>query len=134
MSLLNKFSISEIINAIDEKNKKLISSVPGIGNKMAERLFLELNSRSFIKSTNHETDNSNNFIEGHQLSSIFEELELTLHSLSYQKNRIKSVFPILIQEIRNNKQLTKGGNDLSFEYLLKIAMNYLDKDSSNLDV
>jgi len=44
MGILNKFSISEIINAINTNNKKLISSVPGIGQKMTERLILELKS------------------------------------------------------------------------------------------
>ena len=34
MGLLNKFSISEIINAINTQNKNLIGSVPGIGQKM----------------------------------------------------------------------------------------------------
>ena len=132
MSLLNKYSIGEIINAIEEKNKKLISSVPGIGNKMTERLFLELKSRSFIKSKNDQTMNINSTVENNQINSIFEELDFTLQSLSYQKNKIKSVFPILIKEIKNKKQLTNGRNDLSFEDLLKIAMNYLDKNNSTL--
>ena len=42
MGILNKFSISEIINAINTQDKELISSVPGIGKKMCERLILEL--------------------------------------------------------------------------------------------
>ena len=45
MGILNKFSINEIINAIKTQNKKLISSVPGIGQKMSERLILELKSK-----------------------------------------------------------------------------------------
>ena len=42
MSILNKFSINEIIDAINTKNKKLIGSVQGIGQKMTERIILEL--------------------------------------------------------------------------------------------
>ena len=45
MGILNKFSISEIIVAIKTQNKKLISSVPGIGQKMSDRLILELKSK-----------------------------------------------------------------------------------------
>ena len=45
MGILNKFSISEIINAIKTQDKKLICSVPGIGQKMSERLILELKSK-----------------------------------------------------------------------------------------
>ncbi len=42
MGILNKFSISEVINAIKTQNKKLICSVPGIGQKMSDRLILEI--------------------------------------------------------------------------------------------
>ena len=45
MGILNKFSINEVFNAIKTQNKKLISSVPGIGQKMSERLILELKNK-----------------------------------------------------------------------------------------
>ena len=45
MGIFNKLSISEIINAIKTQNKKLICSVPGIGQKMSDRLILELRSK-----------------------------------------------------------------------------------------
>ena len=91
MGILNKLSINEIINAIKTQNKKLICSVPGVGQKMSDRLFLELKNK--------------------------------------YKNEIKFILPILIKEV---DLLAKRENNLSFEYLLKLAMNYLDKDSSNL--
>ena len=45
MSLLNKFSINQIIIAVSNNDKKLISSVQGIGQKMTERIILELKSK-----------------------------------------------------------------------------------------
>ena len=54
MGLLNKFSISEIINAINTQNKKLICSVPGIGQKMTERLILELKTKFKYEIKNDE--------------------------------------------------------------------------------
>ena len=42
MSLLNKYSINEVKTSLIKQNKDLISSVPGIGKKMTERIFLEL--------------------------------------------------------------------------------------------
>jgi len=45
MGILNKFSINQVINAIKTQNKKLICSVPGIGQKMSDRLILELKSK-----------------------------------------------------------------------------------------
>jgi len=49
MGILNKFSINEVINAIKTQNKKLICSVPGIGQKMSDRLILELKSKLKVK-------------------------------------------------------------------------------------
>ena len=44
MGILNKFSFDEVINAIKTQNKKLICSVPGIGQKMSDRIILEFKS------------------------------------------------------------------------------------------
>ena len=45
MGILNKFSISDVINAIKTQNKKFLCSVPGIGQKMSDRIILELKSK-----------------------------------------------------------------------------------------
>ena len=58
-----------------------------------------------------------------------EDLQLTLQSLNYKNKEIKTILPIIINEV---DILAKKENNLSFEYLLKIAMNYLDKDVSNI--
>ena len=42
MGILNRFSIGEVINAIKTQNKKLICTVPGVGQKMCDRLILEI--------------------------------------------------------------------------------------------
>ena len=60
---------------------------------------------------------------------MMEDLHLTLQSLNYKNREIKTIFPILIKEV---DLLAKKENNLSFENLLKLAMNYLDKDNSNL--
>ena len=59
-----------------------------------------------------------------------QDLKLTLQSLNYRNKEIKTILPIIIKELdlRDKKE-----NNLSFENLLKLAMNYLDKNSSNLD-
>ena len=58
-----------------------------------------------------------------------EDLQLTLQSLNYKNKEIKTILPILFKEV---DLLAKKENNLLFENLLKLAMNYLDKDSSNL--
>jgi len=130
IGILNKFSISEVINAIQTQNKKLICSVPGIGQKMSERLILELKIKFKSEIQFEEEKSKNEFlIKENEINKFKEDLQLTLQSLNYKNNEIKNVLPIIIKEI---DFLVKKENNLSFEYLLKLAMNYLDKDSSNL--
>ena len=128
MSLLNKFSLNQIINAISNNDKKSISSVQGIGQKMTERILLELKNKVNTIQMEEDTLNNKYFLEENKdLNSIFEDIDLTLQSLNYPKKEIKNLFPKLINNIKNNKNSTLETNPISFENLLKEAMNYLDK-------
>ena len=128
MSLLNKFSLNQIIYAITNNDKKSISSVQGIGQKMTERIILELKSKVITKQIKKENlDNSNFLVENEELNSIFEDIDLTLQSLNYPKRDIKNLFPKLINDIKISKNSNFANETLSFENLLKEAMNYLDK-------
>ena len=130
MGILNKFSISEIIDAINTQNKKLISSVPGIGQKMAERLFLELKNKFKNEFLMQEKKQKDDFIiKNTEIKKIFDDLQLTLQSLNYKNKEIKTILPIIINEVN---VITKKEKNISFENVLKLAMNYLDKDSSNI--
>ena len=130
MGILNKFSISEVINAIKTQNKKLISSVPGIGQKMSERLILELKSKFKNEIQPEEEKGKDEFeIKDPEINKMMEDLKLTLQSFNYKNKEIKAILPIIIQEI---DILDSKENNLSFESLLKLAMNYLDKENSNL--
>ena len=132
MGILNKFSINEVINAIKTQNKKLICSVPGIGQKMSDRLILELKSK-FKNEMLFEDEEKNKDeleIKDPEINKMMEDLQLTLQSLNYKNREIKTIFPIIIKEV---DLLAKKENNLSFENLLKLAMNHLDKNSSNLD-
>ena len=130
MGILNKFSISEVLNAIKTQNKKLICSVPGIGQKMCDRLILELKSKFKSEIQFEEEKGKDKFeIKDPEINKMMEDLQLTLQSLNYKDKEIKPIIPILIKEL---DLLSKKENNLSFENLLKLAMNYLDKDSSNL--
>ena len=129
MGILNKFSIDEVINAIKTQNKKLICSVPGIGQKMSERLILELKSK-FKNELQIKVGRSNdeyNFKDD-ESNKMLGEIQLTLNSLKYSKNEINSILPIIYKEIGS---LTKKEKNSSFEKLLRLAMNHLDNDSGN---
>ena len=131
MSLLNKFSIDEIINAIDSKDKKLISSVQGIGQKMTERIILELKNKSKMKIKDSEKEKNNDYLkENNELNSILQDIDLTLQSLNYPNKEIKKLLPILVNEIKNKKNEMQDNEKISFEYILKLAMNHLDNNSN----
>ena len=130
IGILNKFSIGEVINAIKTQDKKLICSVPGIGQKMSDRLILELKSKFKSEILSEEEKSKDEFdIKDPEINKMVEDLQLTLQSLSYKNKEINTILPIIIKEI---DLLGKKENNLSFEKLLKLAMHYLEKDSSNL--
>jgi len=130
MGILNKFSISEVINAIKTQNKKLICTVPGVGQKMCDRLILELKNKFKSEIQFVDKKGKDEFeIKDPETNKMIEDLQLTLQSLNYKNKEIKSILPIIFKEVDlpDQKEI-----NLSFENLLKLAMNYLDKDSSNL--
>ncbi len=130
MGILNKLSISEVINAINTENKKLICSVPGIGQKMSDRLILELKSKFKNKIHIEKLKTKDEFeINNTEINKMVGDLQLTLESLNYKNKEIKTILPILIKEI---DVLTKKEKKISFENLLKFAMNYLNNDNSNI--
>ena len=129
MAILNKFSIDELIHAINTQNNKLICSVPGIGKKMSDRLILELknNFKNEFK-INGDINKDEFLIKNSEINKILGDLQLTLKTLNYTNKEIESIFPIIIKEKSLN---TENDNNISFESLLKLALNYLDNDSSN---
>ena len=127
MSLLNKFSLKQIIYAIRNNDKNAISSVQGIGQKMTDRIILELKSKVKTQQIEKEKLDRNNFlVENKELTSIFEDINLTLQSLNYPKKDIKNLFPKLINDIKKSNYSNIENGNISFENLLKKAINYLD--------
>ena len=133
IGLLNKFSINEIINAINTQNKKLIGSVPGIGQKMTDRLILELKNKFKNDSKNKEEKDKEEFsIDNNEINKMLVDVQLTLKSLNYTRKEINSILPKIIKETKKIDLINKEGENISFEHLLKVAMNYLNNDSSNI--
>ena len=97
---------------------------------MSDRLILELKSK-FKSEILFEEEKSKDELEikNPEINKIVDDLELTLKSLNYKNKEIKTILPILIKEV---DLLYKKENNLTFENLLKLAMNYLDKESSNI--
>ena len=133
MGLLNKFSINEVTNAINSQNKVLIGSVPGIGKKMTERLILELKNKFKNENNINEEKNTEEILlDNNEMNKMLADLQLTLKSLNYTKKEINNILPVIIKETKIMDLRNKEEKNISFEHLLKIAMNYLDNDSSNI--
>ena len=132
MGLLNKFSISELIYAINTQNKNIISSVPGIGQKMTERLILELKNKFKNELMIKKNTNVESLFKNTEINKILDDLELTLKSLNYSKKEINSTLTNIIKDTKTLDLINKREKNISFENLLKLAMNYLDNDSSNI--
>ena len=99
---------------------------------MTERLILELNNKFKKELEIKDNKNIDDFeIINPEISQMLDDLQLTLQSLNYTKNEIKRILPIIIKETFNDN--TKNINT-SFEDLLKLAMDYLENDSSNLAI
>ena len=105
MGILNKFSIDEVINAIKTQNKKLICSVPGIGQKMSDRLILELKNKFKSEIQFEEEKAKDEFeIKDPETNKMIEDLQLTLQSLNYKNKEIKTIFPVIIKEVNPNNK------------------------------
>ena len=98
---------------------------------MSDRLILELKSKFKSEILLEEKKSKEELeIKNPEINKILDDLELTLKSLNYKNKEIKTILPILIKEA--GIVTKKENKNISFENLLKLAMNYLDNDSSNI--
>ena len=129
MALLNKYELNQIFNSVINKDNSLFNSVPGIGQKMTERLFLELKNKikvtakmeeDFNKQINHEIRK--------EIKNLIDDLDLALKSLSYSsKERKKTLDFILNKIVKANLSKQKLLSSFSFEILLKESLDFLER-------
>jgi len=130
MSLLNKYDLDQIFESVRNKDKKLFNSIPGIGQKMTERLFLELKNKITVTSEIIEdfTEKPNNPELKKEFNNIIDDLDLALKSLNYSlKERKKALNYILTKVNQPNVSSQKILNSLTFEILLKESLDFLEK-------
>ena len=130
MSLLNKYDLHEIFNSVRNKDKSLFNSIPGIGQKMTERLLLELKNKFKVTSEiiKDPTETSNNTKLTEEIRNLIDDLDLALKSLSYSlKERKKAINLILTKVDQPNISSKKILNSFTFEVLLKDSLDFLEK-------
>ena len=129
MTLLNKYELTQIFNSVRNRDKALFNSVPGIGQKMTERLILELKNKIKVSSDMEEDLNKqNNTAIRKEIKNLIDDLDLALKSLSYSsKERKKTVNFILTKIDEANLSTQKLSSIFSFEILLKESIDFLEK-------
>jgi len=136
MSLLSKYSLSDIIKTIINENKKLLNSVPGIGQKMTDRIFFELKNKFNNKNNSYMEENKQNLSENNkdpinnsEFKLKLDDINLTLNSLAYSKKEIEKTTNSLLENIKmghfTHEEINKK---FTFEILLKEALNILEKN------
>ena len=130
MSLLNKYDLNQIFKSLENKDRALFNSIPGIGQKMSERLFLELKNKNTITS-----EINKNFIENpkysdqkKEIKNLIDDIDLALKSLNYSLKERKKAINLIITKIDQQNVLTeKLLNNFTFEILLKESLDFLEK-------
>ncbi len=98
--ILSGLSIEKIVKSIENRDIALLSSIPGIGRKTAERICVDLKGKL--------TD----VTEKEKTPDLSSDLESALINLGFKKNEIKDIVSEVIKEYP----------DESIENLLKIAL------------
>lgn len=100
LTLLDRFSASELIGLVIEGKYKELTLAKGVGPKLAQKIILELKD----KLINYQKDwSSPNFVEKlREDNSNLVDAQSVLLSLGYEKNEIKSAFAKLSVELGEN--------------------------------
>ena len=101
--ILSGIDVEKLISAIKENNTKLLSSIPGIGKKTAERICIDLKDKFEIREK--------------YSSSMKEELISALINLGFKRNEIENIA----------EKITKKHKDEPIENLLKLAFKEIYK-------
>jgi len=108
LTILSGLSVEKIIMAIQNNNIKLLSSIPGVGKKTAERICFDLKDK--FKETQKISESSQNLLTDKE-----KDLSDALISLGYKSSEIKT--PV--------EKVIKKYKDEPIENLIKYVLNEL---------
>jgi Holliday junction DNA helicase RuvA len=103
MALLDTLSFQDLVQAVVTGNTRLLARTPGVGNKTAERLVLELKSKlaEWRQQSGMAIAPS-----GGPIADVQEEVEMTLLALGYTSGEIIKA----LQAVGRNTTLAKGAD------------------------
>ena len=128
MALFNKYSLNEVINALMTNDQRLINSVPGIGQKMTERIFLELKNKIKFKECNLKQTNKSTEIKNNEIAILVQDIKIALDSLDFPKKDIQKTIDFLQIDLENDIKKLKSEDKINFEYLFKKSLNFLENN------
>ena len=128
MSLLNKYSLNQVINSLLTNDRDLINSVPGIGKKMTERIFLELSNKITKKDYIEQETNKINFSNKSDIKILIEDIKIALKSLDYSKKDIQETISLLLNDFINDNDKKDKVDKLNFEELFKKSLKILENN------
>ena len=106
MAMLEDFEVSQLVNAIENKESDLLTKTQGIGKRIAERLIVELRNKLKRFIDHYETINDNTKDkEPNQLTKYIDEIYSILISLGYVDNEIKDSIKIITTNEKENSLL-----------------------------
>ncbi|AIQ97048.1 Holliday junction branch migration protein RuvA [Prochlorococcus sp. MIT 0801] len=106
MALLEDFGVTQLVNAIENKESNLLTKTQGIGKRIAERLIVELRNKLQRFTDNDITSHyDKKDIEPNQFSKYIDEIYLILSSLGYVDNEIKDSIKIITTNEKENSSL-----------------------------
>ena len=104
MSLLEDLEVGLLVDAIKESNLGLLTKSQGIGNRIAERLVVELKNKikqfKGIKNKTTITQKKSN-----HLANYLQEIKSILHSLGYKDDEIKDSIELIKTNEKENSFL-----------------------------
>ena len=128
MSLLNKYSLNQVINSLLTNDIDLINSVPGIGKKMTERIFLELSNKITKKDYIEQETNKINFPNKSEIKILIEDIKIALKSLDYSKKDIQETISLLLNDFIYDNDKKDKVDKLNFEELFKKSLKILENN------
>ncbi len=123
IGLLDKFEVSQLVSAIENKESKLLTNTQGIGKRIADRLIVELENKlqRFIIDKEFQLDDIKE-IKSNKFSEYIDEIYLILNTLGYMDNEIKDSIKIITSKEKENSLLL---NSLSKEQKAELMDKHL---------
>lgn len=117
ISMLSAIKADEIVAAIRTENLVLLTSIPGIGKKTAERLVIELRDKVAALSASAIAGGSVDIPPTGSTNEIYEDAISALVNLGYQRNAAEKAL----------KKAIHDGTEMSVQKLLRRSLQLMAK-------